>query len=57
MTRAERLALLGDDVVEHIHQCVAEAPDAPEHTLQALRRIFARPASQPQPVADVPRAA
>ncbi|MFD5058212.1 hypothetical protein [Streptomyces sp. NPDC058394] len=50
MTREQRRALLGDDVVEQIHQRIDEAPAAPDDAIEALRRIFARPATRSQPV-------
>ncbi|MBW5420243.1 hypothetical protein GKQ77_01490 [Streptomyces sp. BG9H] len=55
MTREERRALLGDDVIDHIHQCVAEAPAPPQEVIDTLRRIFARPARRT--AAELPPAA
>ncbi|MFF5670320.1 hypothetical protein ACFY8S_09310 [Streptomyces hygroscopicus] len=46
MTPTERRALLGDDVIDHIHrvveEAIAEAPPTPE-VLDTLRRILTRP--------------
>ncbi|MEE4598283.1 hypothetical protein V2J94_41680 [Streptomyces sp. DSM 41524] len=59
MTPAERRALLGDDVIDHIHreveEALAEAPPTPE-VLAALRRILTRPAGR-LPVAKADQAA
>ncbi len=55
MTREERRALLGDDVIKHIHECVDKAPAPSQEVLDTLRRIFARPAGRAtatQPSAD-----
>jgi len=50
MTREERRRILGGSVIEHIHRevkaALAEAPPT-EDVLADLRRIFARPAGQP----------
>ncbi|WP_199808358.1 hypothetical protein [Streptomyces sp. NRRL S-1022] len=43
MTREERRALLGDDVIAHIHERVAEAPEPSAEVVEKLRRIMARP--------------
>lgn len=43
MTREERRALLGDEVIERIRKRVAEAPDPSPELVEKLRRIFARP--------------
>lgn len=43
MTPEQRRALLGDDVIAHIHQCVDEAPEPTPDVVAALRRIFMRP--------------
>ncbi|MFJ3173755.1 hypothetical protein ACIPJK_23650 [Streptomyces roseus] len=54
MTRAERLALLGPDVVAHIHREVAAAPPPSPELIAALRPILtnpARPAVTDQPAA------
>lgn len=50
MTREERRALLGDNVIAHIHAEVDAAPEPTPDVVEALRRIFARP------VVPVPRA-
>lgn len=47
MTREERRALLGDAVIEHIHECVKDAPPPPQHVIDSLRRVFSRPAARP----------
>lgn len=44
MTAAERRALLGDEVIAHIHERVAQAPEPTPDVVDALRRIFSRPA-------------
>lgn len=44
MTRAERRALLGDDVIAYIHDQVAAAPPPPPELIEELRRILTRPA-------------
>lgn len=59
MTREERRALLGDKVIEHIHECVDAAPDPTPEVVARLRRIMTRPAGEipaPRP-ADVRPAA
>lgn len=57
MTRAERLALLGTDVVEQIHQRVALAPAPTADVVDDLRRILTRPASREQTSVPAPQAA
>ncbi len=55
MTREERRALLGDDVIAHIHKCVDAAPEPTPKVVEALRRIFTLPAlraDRPMPAAD-----
>jgi len=55
MTRAERRALLGDDVIAHIHELVAAAPEPSDEVVEELRRIFTRPAGpipEPAPAAN-----
>lgn len=44
MTREERRALLGDDVIKHIHARVQEAPEPSAELVEELRRIMTRPA-------------
>lgn len=44
MTREERRALLGDDVIAHIHVMVAAAPPPAAGVIAALRLILTRPA-------------
>lgn len=55
MTPAERRRLiLGDKVIGEIHERVARAPEAPEHVIEELRRIFASVANnKPQPAITV----
>ncbi|MFJ4681988.1 hypothetical protein [Streptomyces sp. NPDC088789] len=53
MTREERLALLGPEIVAHIHDLVREAPDPTPELVEALRRIVGRP---PHPVPQQPTA-
>ncbi|MFF5842178.1 hypothetical protein ACFY74_11995 [Streptomyces massasporeus] len=55
MTREERRALLGDDVITHIHECVAAAPEPTSEVVESLRRILTHPAgciAEPAPAAD-----
>jgi hypothetical protein len=55
MTAAERRALLGDEVISHIHECVAAAPEPEPEVIDYLRRILTRPANrtpQSRPAAD-----
>ncbi|MFI0268622.1 hypothetical protein [Streptomyces luteogriseus] len=55
MTAAERRALLGDDVIAHIHECVAAAPEPTPEVVESLRRILTHPAgciAEPAPAAD-----
>lgn len=47
MTAAERRALLGDAVIEQIHERVAEAPEPTADVIAKLRRILTRPAGEP----------
>lgn len=49
MTREQRRALLGDDVIAAIHARVAEAPEPPDELVEELRRILARP-TRPVPL-------
>lgn len=44
MDREQRRRLLGDEVIAHIHQCVAEAPEPSDEVVAKLRRIMTRPA-------------
>ncbi|NDZ63617.1 hypothetical protein [Streptomyces cyaneofuscatus] len=44
MTREERRQLLGDTVIEQIHERVAEAPEAPDELIDTIRRVLTRPA-------------
>lgn len=60
MTRDERLALLGPEIVAHIHQCVDAAPDPSPELVDDLRRIMTHPAGSapaPAPAASVRPAA
>lgn len=43
MTAAERRALLGDAVIEHIHAEADYAPPPPPEVLDVLRPILTRP--------------
>jgi hypothetical protein len=43
VTREERRALLGDEVIAHIHALVAAAPEPSDELVEELRRILARP--------------
>ncbi|MFD9006207.1 hypothetical protein ACFV0T_35560 [Streptomyces sp. NPDC059582] len=53
MTREERLALLGPEIVAHIHEVVAAAPPPSPELVQELRRIMTRPGG----VVPAPRSA
>jgi hypothetical protein len=44
MTREERLAILGAEVVAHIHARVAAAPEPSDELVEELRRIMTNPA-------------
>lgn len=44
MTRAERLAILGPRIVDHIHKVVDAAPDPSPELVADLRRIMTNPA-------------
>ncbi|MFD4740556.1 hypothetical protein ACFWNQ_24810 [Streptomyces virginiae] len=58
MTRAERLALLGPDVIEHIHTLVAAAPPPDAELVAALRPILTNPAKRrTRPADSTPAAA
>lgn len=46
MTREERLAILGPEIVAHIHELVAEAPPPPPEVVEKLRRIMTRPGGE-----------
>ncbi|GHC37244.1 MULTISPECIES: hypothetical protein [Streptomyces rochei group] len=43
MHREERQRLLGDEVIAHIHACVAEAPEPGDEVVARLRRIMTNP--------------
>jgi hypothetical protein len=43
MTREERRALLGDDVIAHIDALVDAAPEPTPEVVEKLRRIFSNP--------------
>lgn len=47
MTPAQRRALLGDALIEHIHTEVAAAPPPTPEVIDRLRLILARPARKP----------
>lgn len=56
MTREERLAILGPEIVAHIHACIDAAPDPTPEQVAKLRRIMTHPAGEipaPRPAADV----
>lgn len=58
MTDEERRAILGDDVIAHIRAEVDAAPDPTPEVVEALRRIFTRPAGRAmRPRPDVAPAA
>lgn len=44
MRAAERRALLGDAVIEHIHELVDAAPEPSPEVIDKLRRVLTRPA-------------
>jgi hypothetical protein len=46
MNRDERLALLGPEIVAHIHKRVDEAPDPSPELVATLRRIMTNPAGE-----------
>lgn len=49
MTRAERVALLGPEVVAHIERGVAAAPPPSPELIAALRPILTNPAKRRTP--------
>lgn len=57
MTDAERLAILGPDIVESIRAEVREAPEPSDEVVEKLRRIMAHPSRRTRPVRPAPRAA
>ncbi|WP_329215077.1 hypothetical protein OG352_05950 [Streptomyces sp. NBC_01485] len=57
MTREERHALLGPEIVAHIHKVVDAAPDPSPELVAELRRIMTRPAGNRRPAARPARAA
>lgn len=46
MTREERHAILGPDVVARIHARVKEAPEPSDELVEELRRIMTNPAGE-----------
>ncbi|WP_405671447.1 hypothetical protein [Streptomyces sp. NBC_01530] len=55
MTREERRAILGDEILAHIDALVAAAPEPSPEVVEHLRRIMTRPAGaipEPRPAAD-----
>ena len=55
MTREERRAILGDEMVAKIRARVAEAPEPSDELVESLRRIMTRPGGAvpaPRPLAD-----
>lgn len=57
MTDAERLAILGPDIVASIRARVKEAPEPSPEVVEKLRRIMAHPGRRTRPVRPAPRAA
>jgi hypothetical protein len=57
MTREQRRALLGDDVIAEIHARVAQAPDPSPELVEDLRRIMTRPAGRVSSVRPAAEAA
>lgn len=54
MNREERRAILDDDVIEHIRQLVAAAPEPSDELVAELRRIMTRPGLQrPAPTPEL----
>ena len=53
MTREERRAILGDEVIAAIHARVKEAPEPSDELVEELRRIMTNPAG---PVPEAPPA-
>lgn len=54
MTREERLAILGPEVVAAIHARVKEAPEPSDELVDELRPIMTNPAGPiPEPAPDV----
>lgn len=53
MSPAERRALLGDDVIAHIHEVVDDAPEPTPEVIEILRRIFTQPLGA-APVRKIP---
>lgn len=48
MTGPERRALLGDEVITHIHEEAALAPAPPSDLIERLRLVLTRPAAEPR---------
>jgi hypothetical protein len=48
VTREQRRALLGDDVIEHIHREVADAPEPGPELISRLRLVLAPAAARLQ---------
>ncbi|MFJ2737681.1 hypothetical protein [Streptomyces sp. NPDC087317] len=46
MTREERRAILGDAVIAHVHERVAQAPEPTDELVEELRRIMTNPAGE-----------
>lgn len=57
MTRAERLALLGPEVIAYIHAEVDAAPPPDADLIAVLRRILTNPAGEPETGVAAPPAA
>lgn len=60
MTREERHALLGPDILAEIRERVAQAPEPSDEVVEKLRRIMTRPTNlvpQDASLRDTPPAA
>lgn len=57
MTREERLAILGPDIVASIRARVKEAPEPSPEVVEKLRRIMAHPGRRVRPIRPASRAA
>jgi hypothetical protein len=57
MTREERLAILGPEIIAEIDAAVEAAPEPTPELVEKLRRIMAHPGRRDRPVRPAPRAA
>jgi hypothetical protein len=57
VTREERLAILGPDIVASIRARVKEAPEPSPEVVEKLRRIMAHPGRRVRPIRPASRAA